>query len=152
MAKTREPTPYTIHDLVARTGVATRTIRRYIAQRVLPKANGYGRAARYGETHLKRLLVAKKLRSDGLDNFNIPRWVREMTPEEIDLELAPPEGAARSPTAVEEESTRPRDASSHSRWLRIALVPGLELFVREGSGAVVDRLAAEIEERYALRS
>ena len=52
---------YTLKDLAMITRLDPRTIRFYIAQKLLKGPDGKGRHAKYSEYHLKRLEVIKKL-------------------------------------------------------------------------------------------
>lgn len=51
----------TIEELAGRVGVPVRTIRYYIAEGLLPGPQGRGRAATYGEDHLLRLRLIRRL-------------------------------------------------------------------------------------------
>ncbi len=56
---------YLISDLVERTRLAPRTIRSYIALKIIPPPVGNGPAAVYGEEHLQRLIAAVRMRAEG---------------------------------------------------------------------------------------
>lgn len=56
---------YLIGDLVEQTGLAPRTIRTYIARKMVPPPAGNGPAAVYGDEHVLRLTVIKRLRDEG---------------------------------------------------------------------------------------
>src|SRR5436853_4256848 len=53
--------PMSIEDLAARAGVRVRTVRFYIAEGLLPGPGARGRAAAYGEEHLLRLRLIRRL-------------------------------------------------------------------------------------------
>jgi DNA-binding transcriptional MerR regulator len=54
-------TPYAIADLAHLTGVSVRTIRYYLAQGLLPASGESGPGAHYGQGHLDRLQLTKRL-------------------------------------------------------------------------------------------
>jgi DNA-binding transcriptional MerR regulator len=54
--------PYTLDELAGATGLEPRTIRSYIERGLLPSAQARGRAAGYGEDHLRRLRVIQMIR------------------------------------------------------------------------------------------
>ena len=56
-----ETSGLTIEDLAERVGVSVRTIRFYIAEGLLPSPEGRGKAASYGEEHLLRLRLIRRL-------------------------------------------------------------------------------------------
>ncbi len=56
---------YFIGHLVERSGLQPRTIRSYIALRIIPPPTGNGPAALYGEEHLQRLVAAARMRAAG---------------------------------------------------------------------------------------
>ena len=55
------PPDMSIEDLSQRVGVATRTIRYYIAEGLLPGPGSRGKSAAYGEEHLMRLRLIRRL-------------------------------------------------------------------------------------------
>jgi len=57
-----EPTEYSIEDLSTLTGFSRRSIRNYVQQYLVPAPHTVGRNARYGEQHLRRLLLIRELR------------------------------------------------------------------------------------------
>lgn len=57
---------YTLQELTDLTGVTPRTVRYYIAQGLLPSPDGAGPAARYGEGHLGRLRLIRRLQREHL--------------------------------------------------------------------------------------
>jgi DNA-binding transcriptional MerR regulator len=57
----RETSGLTLEDLAERVGVPVRTIRFYIAEGLLPSPEGRGKAASYGEEHLLRLRLIRRL-------------------------------------------------------------------------------------------
>lgn len=59
-------TTYTIGELAQAADVTTRTVRYYVAQGLLPPPRGGGRAAIYGEEHLRRLELIRLLKQEYL--------------------------------------------------------------------------------------
>ena len=57
---------YTLQELADLTGVTPRTVRYYIAQGLLPSPDGAGPAARYGERHVGRLRLVRRLQREHL--------------------------------------------------------------------------------------
>ena len=56
---------YTISELTERTGLAPRTIRTYIARKMVAPPVGNGPAALYGDEHLVRLVAIARMRAEG---------------------------------------------------------------------------------------
>ena len=75
---TTEPT-YTIADLARLTGVNVRTIRYYLAQGLLPASGESGPGAHYGEGHLNRLRLTRRLQEQHLPLAEIRRRLAELT-------------------------------------------------------------------------
>jgi DNA-binding transcriptional MerR regulator len=59
-----EPPRYTLTELAALAGVTPRTVRYYIAQGLLPAAPSAGPGAKYGDAHLARLRLIRRLQRD----------------------------------------------------------------------------------------
>jgi DNA-binding transcriptional MerR regulator len=87
------PTDYTLSDLVKLTGVSARTVRYYIASGLLPPPTSAGAGARYGDAHLERLRVIKRLQAAHLPLAEIRRQLESM-PESDVLSIA--ESTARA--------------------------------------------------------
>ena len=153
---------YSLADLVRLTGYSDRRIRQYIESGHLPRPKLAGSQTRYSREALGRLsaiLVWRK--KDKLGSAQVARTVRALTPEEIedwaemlDPETPPESGAPPEPADEAQSSMEEATAASTAplilgeRWVRVLLVPGLELMMREGSGELVERLAREIQMKY----
>lgn len=74
---------YSIADLARLTGVTVRTIRYYLAQGLLPASGETGPGAHYGEGHLHRLLLTKRLQEQHLPLAEIRRRLAELTDAEV---------------------------------------------------------------------
>jgi DNA-binding transcriptional MerR regulator len=93
--------PYTLTDLARVADVTARTVRYYIAQGLLPSPEASGPATRYGEGHLARLRLIKRLQRDHLPLAEIRARMERMEDEEVQAALdatslaepEPPSGA-----------------------------------------------------------
>lgn len=70
---------YTIADLARLSGLNVRTIRYYLAQGLLPASGESGPGAHYGEGHLDRLRLTKRLQAQHLPLAEIRRRLAELT-------------------------------------------------------------------------
>ena len=95
-------------------GVSRRTVRYYVQERLISPPSGLGRGAKYGREHLDQLVQVKALQERGLSLDEVRLAMRSATPE--------------SPLRVE---SLPR-AVPRSHWVRVALIPGVELHVESG--------------------
>ena len=59
-------TGYAITDLASLAGVTPRTIRYYVSVGLIPAPEQAGRAARYGEDHLRRIRLIRRLQEQHL--------------------------------------------------------------------------------------
>ena len=84
--------PYSLADLARLADVTPRTVRYYVAQGLLPSPEAAGPATRYGEVHLARLRLIRRLQRDHLPLAEIRARLAAMTDEEI-LAAAAPSGA-----------------------------------------------------------
>jgi DNA-binding transcriptional MerR regulator len=75
---------FSLKELEALSGVSERTIRWYISEGILPRADSRGRDARYSRLHLERLLAARHLRDhEGLSISEIRNRIQSAGPEEL---------------------------------------------------------------------
>lgn len=167
---------YTFPELVRAAGVTPRTVRYYLERRVLPAAVLRGIHTTYTEDHLiclkaiRRLRTVERLQLEAIRNrlsASSPEQIRSLAGA-VALDrpgvqtAAIPPGAEPSapatpanpdPSVAESRETSNGQSGSGSQvWERIELLPGLELHVKKASGALVQRLAREIREQYALAS
>lgn len=82
------PETYSITDLARLTGVNVRTIRYYLAQGLLPASGESGPGAHYGEGHLDRLRLTKRLQQQHLPLSEIRRQLSELTDAQVSSLLA----------------------------------------------------------------
>ena len=75
--------PYTLADLARLADVTPRTIRYYVAQGLLPSPEAAGSATRYGEGHLARLRMIRRLQRDHLPLAEIRARLERMGDEDV---------------------------------------------------------------------
>lgn len=127
-----EPT-YTIADLADLASVTPRTIRYYIAQGLLPGPDQVGRGATYGDAHLARLRLIRKLAREHLPLAEIRSRLEGLNDADVlALEPAPapepppPDSALdyiRSVLAVPEPSAELRRLAEPRARLRLESGP-----------------------------
>lgn len=141
MAPSDTAAPLTFEQLVAGTEVTRRTLRRWTQAGLLRPPELRGPRTVYPAAHRPRVLAIVAMRAQSLTLDQIHERLIAAPPAEP---AAPaPEPAAPAPD--------PAPAPMGEAWERVALLPGLELHVRAGGGALVRRIAEEIVARYAAR-
>jgi DNA-binding transcriptional MerR regulator len=75
--------PYSLADLARLADVTPRTVRYYVAQGLLPSPEAAGPATRYGEGHLARLRLIKRLQRDHLPLAEIRARLERMGDDEV---------------------------------------------------------------------
>ncbi len=75
--------PYSLADLARLADVTPRTVRYYVAQGLLPSPEAAGPATRYGEGHLARLRLIRRLQRDHLPLAEIRIRLERMGDEEV---------------------------------------------------------------------
>ncbi len=78
-----EPTQHTIRDVARLAGVTQRTVRYYVAQGLLPAPDGAGPGAHYGQGHLERLRLIKRLQRQHLPLAEIRSRLEGLTDGQI---------------------------------------------------------------------
>jgi DNA-binding transcriptional MerR regulator len=96
--------PYILADLARLADVTTRTIRYYVAQGLLPSPEAAGPATRYGEGHLARLLLIKRLQREHLPLAGIRVRLERMGDEEVRALLDATDGVAPDPSQSGQET------------------------------------------------
>lgn len=111
---------YTLADLARLADVTPRTVRYYLAAGLLPAADAAGASTRYGEGHLARLRLIRRLQRDHLPLAEIRGRLERMPDDEVGQALA----ALASPTS---EAASPDSALAFVRQLmtRAGVAPGL---------------------------
>jgi hypothetical protein len=139
---------------------------------LVPRPKQAGSRTRYSREALGRLLAIAKLRREDKESTpTVDSVLRDLTDEEV--EAYAEEGdpltsiVAMAPAPLPQAAVRENElqgtalvplpsvaaapllpARTPPRWLRVSLIPGLELMVHEGGGELVARLAQEIVARY----
>jgi DNA-binding transcriptional MerR regulator len=75
--------PYSLNDLARLADVTPRTVRYYVAQGLLPSPEVAGPATRYGEGHLARLRLIKRLQRDHLPLAEIRGRIERLGDDEV---------------------------------------------------------------------
>jgi DNA-binding transcriptional MerR regulator len=88
---------YSIADLARVTGLNVRTIRYYIAQGLIPASGESGPGAHYGQGHLDRLRLTKRLQAQHLPLSEIRAQLSALGDDEIATLLAGAEGVSETP-------------------------------------------------------
>ena len=91
--------PYTIGDLSRLADVTPRTVRYYLAQGLLPSPEPAGPATRYGEGHLARLRLIRRLQRDHLPLAEIRLRLERLRDEEVIATVTALEARAPEPEA-----------------------------------------------------
>ena len=100
--------PYSLNDLARLADVTTRTIRYYVAQGLLPSPEAAGPATRYGEGHLARLRLIKRMQREHLPLSEIRGRIERLGDEDVRL-LLDAQGDQGSPAAPAETLAFVRD-------------------------------------------
>jgi DNA-binding transcriptional MerR regulator len=95
---------YSIADLARLTGLSVRTIRYYLSQGLIPASGESGPGAHYGQGHLDRLRLIKRLQAEYLPNAEIRRRLAPLS--DADVASVVSEGAE---VAVERPTTSALD-------------------------------------------
>jgi DNA-binding transcriptional MerR regulator len=122
-----------LSELADAAGVSPRTVRYYIAQRLLPPPGRLGPMTRYGREHLDLLRLIKRLQEQRLSLAEIRRRLADapMPMASSSEPAAPPAAAARPAMPVFGET---RDLQPGPMlWERIVVSPDVELHVRRPS-------------------
>ena len=96
--ESRSTSTFSLTDLARLTDVTPRTIRYYISQGLLAAPTGSGQAARYGEGHLARLRLIRRLQREHLPLAEIRARLVGLSDEDVRLSVADETGAPRPPT------------------------------------------------------
>jgi DNA-binding transcriptional MerR regulator len=108
---------FSLKELEALSGVSERTIRWYISEGILPRADSRGRDARYSRLHLERLLAARHLRDhEGLSISEIRNRIQSAGPEELRY-LSAQASSEQSRAGVPPEATERSAHELVSGWL-----------------------------------
>lgn len=127
---------YRLSELATLSGVSARTIRYYIAERLLPAPVGQGPTAYYTNEHRERLTLIQQLKGEYLSLQAIRGHL------------------AHLPTTQPEEPTTNSQANPNASelWQRIVLREGVELHLRLDLLSASGPLAPLVEEARRLFS
>jgi DNA-binding transcriptional MerR regulator len=89
--------PYSIGDLARLTGLSVRTIRYYLAQGLIPASGESGPGAHYGEGHLGRLRLVRRLQQQHLPLAEIRSRLAALTDPEVTVLAADGEPPVPAP-------------------------------------------------------
>ena len=138
-------TEFTIGQLAAVAGCTVRTIRYYIAEKVLPNPSNEGRVAIFTDSHLKRLQLIQRLKVSFLPLAEIRRRLESLSDEEVELKLAetPEKSGAAAITVPAEAKSRPETVVRQT-WERVVVQEDIEIHFRHplpsGSKLKAERL------------
>jgi hypothetical protein len=123
---------YRLADLVERSGLPARTIRSYIDDGYLPKADGRGSGAVYTEEHLLKAIAIARMRArgdgwDAVDEKTRDASVRRLRALVRDLEPAEAAATPLVPTAPSPAAPSAGRVSSSAGSVRVVSVPVPEL-------------------------
>ena len=96
--ESRPISTFSLTDLARLTNVTPRTIRYYISQGLLAAPTGSGQAARYGEGHLARLRLIRRLQREHLPLAEIRARLVGLSDEDVRALVADESEAPRAPT------------------------------------------------------
>jgi DNA-binding transcriptional MerR regulator len=96
--------PYSLADLARLADVTPRTIRYYVAQGLLPSPEAAGPATRYGEGHLARLRLIRRLQRDHLPLAEIRIRLERMEDEAVQAMLDASGNVAAEPPQSGEDT------------------------------------------------
>ena len=174
---------YTKQAIADASGLTRHAIRNYIKRGLIPKAKGYGLAAKYSDEAMLRAVAIGRMRRAGdridaiaqhVAGWTNARWKRFVA----DTDPAPEEEAAPAKEAPlvgdlprnEDTLQRGHVPGSDRAWSTpgrepildlalpagpsfrvVPLLPGLGLLLDTGASPIVQRVAAEICDRYGQR-
>ena len=81
---------YTISDLASLAGVTPRTIRYYVSVGLIPAPAQAGRGARYGEDHLRRVRLIRRLQDQHLPLAEIRSRLASLSDADVSAALVAP--------------------------------------------------------------
>jgi DNA-binding transcriptional MerR regulator len=139
---------YDMDELERKSGVGARTIRNWIGRRLLPRARGAGRAARYDERHLLRVCAIKALRDQDVDLASIRKRISDLDDAGLQA-LVTSRTRPALPTTPPAPPVEPTFPVAHMEI--VELMDGLVLMIDPSKGKVLRRVAADIYQHYSHR-
>ena len=113
---------YSLTELADLAGVTPRTVRYYLAQGLLPAVGQTGPGSKYGEGHLTRLRLIRRLQVEHLPLAEIRRRLEGLTESEIRTLVADDVAGAAGGLGARLPADRPRWRHG-ARWLPSAPAP-----------------------------
>ena len=156
-----DPAPrHTLRKLAELTGTKVRTLRRWVHSGAISATEFRGPATSYGARHVDEARAVKRLLAENFSLGAIRAQLARLSDEELAqlvqpeavtgvVDLVASEAAAPDAPTVPSTPADPEVPCDVERWDHVTLLPGLKLLVRGDSGALVRRIAQEIQERYA---
>ncbi len=144
----------TVAEIQALIGVGSRTLTKYASLGLIDSPKPRGRHTVHTPENVTRIAAIQALQRDGyllremrhaLSNYSREGLAALAWPKPApasDTERAAPPAPSPAGTA------KPPNGDA---WVRVTLLPGLELNVAAGATAFVQRIASEIAERYAAK-
>jgi DNA-binding transcriptional MerR regulator len=133
---------YTIAEVAAAAGVAPRTIRHWVRERLLPAPPFRGAATTYDRERFVRARAIARWRAQGLRLRAIRQRLAATPLAELER-LVAPTPSPDAPRVPPPPPTYPAEA-----WERVVLLPGLELHVRPDASLALRRIAQDIYTHY----
>lgn len=96
--------PYSLSDLARLADVTPRTVRYYVAQGLLPSPEAAGPATRYGDGHLLRLRLIRRLQREHLPLAEIRLRLEHMADDDVAAALGG-EGSGQVDTPLDTDAT-----------------------------------------------
>ena len=114
--------PYSLADLARLADVTPRTVRYYVAQGLLPSPEAAGPATRYGEGHLARLRLIRRLQRDHLPLAEIRARLERMGDDEVEAALGDARPGEPAAADVHRRDARVRAGADDEVRRRAALL------------------------------
>ena len=131
----------------ARAAPSARSVRFYVASKLLDRPEGTGTAATYNYRHLLQLLAIKIRQREGQSLDKIKEEMKDITGDSLERRIAA--SLAPALTSGADESVLNHDENTYT-WRRAPVAEGIELHIREDSPAASDE--AVIAMREAVRA
>jgi DNA-binding transcriptional MerR regulator len=165
-------TGWLISELGGLARLTPRTIRYYLQQGLLPPPVFRGTATRYGKVHLLRLLGIQLLKQEGVRRLSELERRLDAAGEaqllaavaarphsaavaaalglpELPGTVASHTGAAQAAAAKQEVAPGKSTTALGESWLRLQLLPGLELSLAESASPAARQLALRLQAEWA---
>lgn len=142
--------PIELKDLAKASGVTERTIKFYVSNGLMDGPETQGRSARYGDEHLERLRLIKRLSEEGLKLSGIKQRLAEENSASAYVRKAL--RALNLPETFEigEAATVPEEAQEIGEaWRRVPLLDGLEIHYLDPAPPEIQAHIRQIQSYFA---